>query len=224
MDGEQLDEKLAEYRDMLISANAVMNLTAITAPGDIDALHFRDSLALLPILDELAACGGQSSIIDIGSGAGFPGLPLALARPALAATLLDARERRVEFLQSVVSALGISNVTCIHARAEEYAAAKRESFDFAAARAVADLRELCELSLPLVRLGGYFLAMKGSAAQEELDAAQNAIETLGGKAHALYRYTIPGTEVTHSVAIIEKIRETPAEYPRRYKKIQTKPL
>ncbi|MDR3210121.1 MAG: 16S rRNA (guanine(527)-N(7))-methyltransferase RsmG [Oscillospiraceae bacterium] len=216
------------YYETLEAWNGVMNLTAIRGEREVAELHFLDSLALLtlPVLRD-APLG--AALIDVGSGAGFPGLPLAIARRDLAVTLLDARAKRVQFLEAVAARLNLTDrVTCVHGRAEEVARLPdtRGAFDFAAARAVSDLRELAELTLPFVRVGGYFLAMKGDgfADSEELKLAENTIHILGGEAADIVRYLIPGTDCTRCAVVIAKVADTPPEYPRKYKKLQTKPL
>ncbi len=212
---------LAEYGRRLIEKNQVMNLTAITEPEDVAALHMLDCAALLGC----ASFGGRS-LIDVGTGAGFPGLALKILVPSLSVTLLDSLQKRLDWLDETAEALSLRGVTTLHARAEEagHDPALREGFDLAAARAVADLRTLCELCLPFVKVGGRFLAMKGPEAGSELNAAQNAIAELGGKAVRLYRYAIPGRDVERQVVVIEKTAPTPERYPRRWKKMQNCPL
>ncbi len=165
---------LLRYGEMLIETNQVMNLTAITAPSEVARLHFLDSAALLGLLDFT-----NKSVADIGTGAGFPGLPLKIVEPSIHLTLLDSLQKRVNFLQGVCDDLGLSDVQCVHGRAEEFAAGHREQFDIVTSRAVAALPMLAELCLPLVRVGGVFAPMKSSAADEELSAAAHAIALLG---------------------------------------------
>lgn len=202
---------LESFSRALLEKNQVMNLTAITDPRDVAALHLLDSLALV----KLAGLESQR-VVDVGTGAGFPGVPVAIARPAVQMTLLDSLGKRVEFLRESCGALGLTNAACVQARAEEFARERRESFDAALSRAVAALPILCELCLPLVKVGGRFLAMKSSHSQEEIDSARRAIEILGGRTAWVRDYTIPGTEVAHRVVCVEKIRETPERYPRRF--------
>ncbi|MDR3311078.1 MAG: 16S rRNA (guanine(527)-N(7))-methyltransferase RsmG, partial [Oscillospiraceae bacterium] len=183
--------------------------------------HFLDSLAPLAY-SPLGTAPPGATLIDVGSGAGFPGLPLKIARPDLAVTLLDASEKRVAFLAETARALGLE-AGCVHARAEEYALRNLDVFDFAVSRAVADLRELTELCLPFVRTGGAFLAMKSQSSDDEITAAANAIATLGGALEAVSDYALPdGTP--RRIAVIRKQSATPEGYPRKYKKISTKPL
>ena len=210
---------LIRYADLLVEKNKVMNLTAITEPADIAALHFLDSAALLTLADWKG-----KTVADIGTGAGFPGLPLRIVDPSIRLTLLDAQNKRVEFLKEVCGELGLANVECVHARAEEFAADHREGFDLVTSRAVAALPLLCELCLPLVKVGGYFAAMKSVDADAELASAAHAIEVLGGAVDHVTDYAIPGTEVHHRVIFIKKCRETGKKYPRAFAKIKKNPL
>ena len=210
---------LIRYADLLVEKNKVMNLTAITEPADIAALHFLDSAALLTLADWKG-----KTVADIGPGAGFPGLPLRIVDPSIRLTLLDAQNKRVEFLKEVCGELGLADVECVHARAEEFAADHREGFDLVTSRAVAALPLLCELCLPLVKVGGYFAAMKSVDADAELASAAHAIEVLGGAVDHVTDYAIPGTEVHHRVIFIKKCRETGKKYPRAFAKIKKNPL
>lgn len=214
--------QLCRYAELLVEQNKVMNLTAITQPEDIARLHFLDSAALLPLLGDTAG----KRLIDVGTGAGFPGLVLKILRPELEVTLLDSLGKRVDWLDRVAQELGLTGVTCIHARAEEQALVKgwRDSFDFATARAVADLRLLSELCLPYVKVGGAFLSMKSVDSDEELDRAAHAMKLLGGRLEELRDCPIPGCDVVHRVAVIRKVAPTLKGYPRRWAKIQKDPL
>ena len=210
---------LVRYGDLLIETNKVMNLTAITDPEDVATLHFLDSAALLT----LESFSGKS-VVDVGTGAGFPGLPLRVLEPSIRLTLLDSLNKRIQFLETVCRELDLPDVACVHARAEEFAAEHRESFDLAVSRAVAALPVLCELCLPLVKPGGKFLAMKSVESDAELAAAQHAIAVLGGAVEAVRDYAIPGTDVRHRLIVVEKVKKTPEKYPRMFAKIKKNPL
>ena len=213
--------KLALYGKLLLEKNQVMNLTAITDPSQVAILHFLDSAAVLGCADFKG-----KQVIDVGTGAGFPGLPLRILEPSIRLTLLDSLGKRVDWLREVADTLGAEDVECLHARAEEHALRPgyRDSFDFAVSRAVADLRILCELCLPYVKVGGQFLALKSTGSDEELAAAAAAIALLGGQVLPPYDYVIPGTDITHRVVVIEKTAPTPKGYPRRWARIQKAPL
>ncbi|MGM9541385.1 MAG: 16S rRNA (guanine(527)-N(7))-methyltransferase RsmG [Candidatus Limivicinus sp.] len=207
------------YYEYLEAMNQVMNLTAISGEEDVARLHFLDCAALLGLADF-----SGKKVIDVGTGAGFPGLALKIACPAMELTLLDSLDKRINFLKNTCEKLGFDDVTCIHSRAEEIPAGFRQGFDFALSRAVARLNLLCELCLPYVKKGGAFIAMKGSDLEEELAEAQRCIRTLGGQVEQKIDYTIPGTDVTHSALIIRKVADTPAKYPRRWAQIKKSPL
>ena len=211
--------RLLEFSDRLLEKNRVMNLTAITDPVDVVTLHLLDCAVLLRMEDFRG-----KRVVDVGTGAGFPGMPLRLLEPDFDLTLLDSLGKRVAFMQEVCNAMALQRVTCVHARAEEFAAQERERFDLAVSRAVAPLNVLCELSLPLVRVGGSFLAMKSVDCGEELQSAKSAISQLGGQLEGCEDYTIPGTDVTHRVVRIRKVRPTPKTFPRAFAKIKKNPL
>ena len=210
---------LLRYGELLLEKNKVMNLTAITEPEDVAALHFLDSAVLLTLADFKG-----KSVVDVGTGAGFPGMPIKILEPTVQMTLLDSLGKRINFLQEVCDDLGLTEVACVHARAEEFAAAHRQGFDFAVSRAVANLAVLCELCLPLVKVGGYFLSMKSVDSGEELEQARKAIRTLGGTVERTMDYRIPGTDVKHRVILIKKTAKTPEKYPRPFAKIKKNPL
>ena len=207
------------YFDRLAEQNKLMNLTAIDGEEDSARLHFLDSAALLTLADFRG-----KSVIDVGSGAGFPGLALKVAEPDIRLTLLDSLEKRVRFLRALSDELGFDDVVCLHARAEEAPPKLRESFDIACSRAVARLNLLCELCLPFVRVGGLFLAMKGPGAEEEAREAKTAIRLLGGELERIAVYPIPGTDTRHSAVVIRKVRQTETKYPRRGAQIKKQPL
>ena len=208
------------YYTLLDERSKVMNLTAIHGETDVAQLHFLDSAALLTV-EPLAG----KSVIDVGTGAGFPGLPLKIAQPDISLTLLDSLDKRVRFLGDVCAAAGLTDVTCLHARAEE-ALELRGQFDAAVSRAVARLYLLCELCLPFVRRGGTFLAMKAARAPEELEKARTAITSLGGKVTAVHNIVLQGNGEEESRVIVEiqKVSCTPANLPRPFAKILKKPL
>ena len=212
-------DRLVRYAQLLLEQNKVMNLTAITEPDQVVDLHFLDCAGVA-----LCADLAGKSLIDVGTGAGFPGLPLRILEPTIRLTLLDSLGKRVQFLESVCRELGLTDVSCIHSRAEEFAGAHRESYDLAVSRAVAALPVLCELCLPLVRPGGKFLAMKSVESDQELASAGHAIATLGGAVAAVRDYVIPGTQVRHRLIIVEKAKKTPEKYPRMFAKIKKNPL
>ena len=210
---------LTEFSRRLLEKNQVMNLTAITEPADVARLHLLDCACLLTAADFRG-----KQVVDVGTGAGFPGMPLRLLEPDFDLTLLDSLGKRIDFLQETVDAMGLQRVRCVHARAEEFAAEHRETFDLAVSRAVAALPVLCELCLPLVKPGGKFLAMKSVESDAELAAAQHAIAILGGAVEAVRDYAIPGTDVRHRLIVVEKVKKTPEKYPRMFAKIKKNPL
>ena len=212
-------ETLEAFARLVLERNKVMNLTAITDEGDFARLHLLDSAALLKVADFAG-----KRVVDVGTGAGFPGMPIRILCDSVRMTLLDSTGKRVDFLREVCDTLGLSSVECVHGRAEEFAAERRESFDFATSRAVAALPVLCELCLPLVKVGGQFLAMKSARSDEELEGAMDAIEKLGGRLSDVMDYTIPGSEVTHRVIVIDKADKTPKQYPRAFGQIKKRPL
>lgn len=217
--GTDLIPRLAGFAEMVLERNQVMNLTAITEPKDVAALHLLDSLEALKL-----AGLERESVVDVGCGAGFPGVPLAIAGTGLKVTLLDSLGKRIGFLREACGQLGLDHVECVHARAEEFAGERRESFDAAISRAVASLPVLCELCLPLVKVGGVMLAMKSTGVAEELKSAQRAIRLLGGEPAEVQTYTIPTTDVSHTLVTIRKASPTPAKYPRRFAQIKKQPL
>ena len=221
---EQLKEGLAQL-GLTPPEGAVAQMVRyaglLLEPAQVAALHFLDSAALLGCADLRG-----KSLVDVGTGAGFPGMVLKLMVPELRLTLVDSLGKRLDWLGEVCGALGLEGVERRHARAEELALQSgwRDSFDFATARAVAELRVLCEICLPYVKVGGRFLAMKAADCDEELSAAAHGAELLGGRLLPSYRYHIPGTEVDRRVIVVEKVAPTPKGYPRRWAKIQKSPL
>jgi len=215
-------EMLSRYRtyyEYLEEINAVMNLTAISGEQDVARLHFLDCAALLKQADFKG-----KKVIDVGTGAGFPGLPLKIACPDIDLTLLDSLDKRVKFLRDCCEKLNLLDVNCIHCRAEEAPKEYRGGFDIALSRAVARLNLLSELCLPMVEKGGLFIAMKGTDCAEEVKDAEKGIALLGGKVLKKVDYLIPGTDISHSAVIIKKVADTPAKYPRRWAQIKKQPL
>lgn len=210
---------LTEYGELLLEKNRVMNLTAITQPFDVATLHMLDCAHFTAALPS-----GPAALVDVGTGAGFPGLVTAILRPDLAITLLDPLAKRLDFIREVIASLGLTNVSLCHIRGEDAGREKnlREAFDFATARAVADLTILGELCLPLVKVGGAFLPMKSVDSAAELEAAQPLLGQLGAVLVDYVDYTIPQTAVTHRVWRLEKRRPTPDTFPRKWAKIKKK--
>lgn len=210
--------KLAEYGRRLLEKNKVMNLTAIRDEDGVAALHMLDCAALLNV----PGVDFAGTLIDVGTGAGFPGLVLKILVPDLHVTLLDAQRKRLDWLEELCAALGLTGINVCHARAEEAALLPqfRDRFDLATARAVAAMRVLAELCLPCVRVGGLFLAMKGVDSAGELDAAAGIVHTLGGKVETVWDYPIPGTDVRHRAVAVRKLSPTPRGYPRKWAKLQ----
>ena len=213
---EEVRNTLCAFGAAVIAQNEVMNLTAITEPAAVAKLHLLDSLTVLTAGDLRG-----KSLIDVGCGAGFPGVPLAIACPEANITLLDSLGKRVRWLESVLPTLGVS-ANCIAARAEEAVGEYRERFDFATSRAVARLNILLELTAPYVKVGGAVIAMKGAAAQEELDECGGAIRKLGLKLESVKHFSIDGAD--HALIVLRKLSPTPKAYPRRYAKIKQAPL
>lgn len=214
--GEDRIDRLCRFGELLLRQNQVMNLTAITEPTAVARLHFLDSLSLLR---EEPLAG--KTLIDVGCGAGFPGVPLAIAEPSLRVTLLDSLQKRINWLKTILPELGV-NAQCVAARAEEYVAEHREAYDVATSRAVARLNILAELCLPYVKVGGKFLALKGTMAEAEADEAKKAVETLGGRLSEIREY--PVGDAVHRIVVVEKVRPTPKAYPRKFAKIKQQPL
>ena len=213
---EDAQEKMCAFGEAVVEQNKVMNLTAITEPTQVAKLHLLDSLSLLT-LEDLAG----KRMIDVGCGAGFPGVPVKIACPEVKLTLLDSLGKRMQWLETVLPTLGVE-AECVTARAEEAVEKRRESYDYATSRAVARLNILLELTAPYVKVGGKVLAMKGTAAREELMDAQNAIAKLGLRLERVAQFPLDGT--AHTVIVLKKVAPTPKQYPRRYAKIKQSPL
>ncbi len=212
-------ERFRRYYELLTEWNRVMNLTAISGEEDTARLHFLDCAALT----ELTELPGKR-VIDVGTGAGFPGLVLKILCPEMELTLLDSLDKRVKFLRTVCAELGFEDVRCLHARAEEAPAELRQSFDLACSRAVARLNLLSELCLPFVKPGGLFIAMKGPELTEELREAEKGIRLLGGEVERVAEYAVPGAELRHNAVLIRKIADTPGKYPRKWAQMKKQPL
>ena len=216
------DAQIAQLEDFtarMLETNKVMNLTRITDPKEIAEKHLLDCASLLQ-----AADFSKKSVVDVGCGAGFPGMPLHILCPSCELTLLDSLGKRIRFLQGCIDAMNLSDIEAVHARAEEFAAKHREQYDFAVSRAVAQLNVLAELSIPLVKQGGAFIAMKSKDTDEELEQAKKAIRLLGGEIEKIIDYTIPHTEITHRLVVVRKKNHTPKQYPRPFRKISASPL
>lgn len=209
-------EKLCAFGQAVIEQNKVMNLTAITQPDQVALLHLADCVSLLKVADLKG-----KKLIDVGCGAGFPGVPLKIACPEMDLSLLDSLGKRMHWLEQILPTLGV-DAQYIIGRAEEQLEGRREQYDFATSRAVARLNILLELTAPYVKVGGRVLAMKGAAAQEELQEAKGAIKKLGLKLEAVHTFPLDGT--AHNVIVLQKIAPTPNQYPRRYAKIKQSPL
>ncbi len=205
-------EKLLKYYQMLIEYNSKCNLTAITEFEEVILKHFVDSLSIVYIYD----MNTEDSVIDIGTGAGFPGIPLKIAFPRLKMTLVDSLDKRVSFLKSVIEELSLYDCEAIHARAEEFGhGKKRASYDLCVTRAVSNLSVISEYCLPLVRTGGYFIPYKGSSVQKEISNHEIAVEELGGTIDDVVIYNLPDSDITRSLILIYKDSDTPKKYPRR---------
>ena len=213
---EEIQDTLCAFGEAVIEQNKVMNLTAITEPKQVAKLHLLDSLSLLSSEDLKG-----KKVIDVGCGAGFPGVPVKIACPEMKLTLLDSLGKRMQWLENILPTLGVE-AECVTARAEEAVSDRRECYDYATSRAVARLNILLELTAPYVKVGGKVLAMKGTAAQEELLEAKNAISRLGLKVEKVEEFPMDGT--AHTVIVLRKVSHTPPQYPRRYAKIKQNPL
>ena len=218
---ENIQEKFSTYTRLLLEWNEKVNLTAVTEEREIIVKHYLDSLSL----GSLAEFDGKR-MIDVGTGAGFPGIPLKICYENLDVTLLDSLEKRVRFLDVVIDALSLKNIRAVHGRAEEYGIKPeyREKYDYAVARAVAGLPVLCEYCLPFVKTGGLFIAMKGPSVEEELQEAGKAISVLGGELVGVSKFVLPFSDYERSVVLIKKCRHTPAGYPRKSGKPTKSPL
>ena len=214
---EQINQ-LTKFYKMVVETNEKFNLTAITEENDFAIKHILDSILPISLLPQ------NASVIDVGAGAGFPSIPLKILRPDLNITMLDSLNKRVNFLNDVIVALNLKNITAVHARAEDYAIKNREKFDIAIARAVASLVTLSEYCLPFVKVGGKFIALKGSSLNEELLQANYAIQLLGGKTKDIQKIYVKQIDATRENLTIEKVKPTDKKYPRGKNLPRLKPL
>lgn len=206
-------ELLNRYYEMLIDTNKVMNLTTITEYSEVVIKHFADSAAIGCITD----MNGNIDVIDVGTGAGFPGIVLKIVYPQLSVVLLDSLNKRVNFLKNVITELGLTGISAIHGRAEDIARNKdyREKFDLCVSRAVANMSSLSEYCLPFVKVGGRFIPYKADGCDEEVKTASKAVNILGGKIRKIESYVIPDTDICRKFVVIDKLRNTSAKYPRK---------
>ena len=206
-------DQYVTYYEMVVEKNKVMNLTGITEFDEFIDKHYIDSLSIVNAMDMHQV----QSAIDVGTGAGFPGVPLKIAFPELEACLLDSLNKRVKFLEETFALLGLENISAIHGRAEEYAKNKayREKYDLCVSRAVSGLATLSEYCLPYVKVGGLFVSYKSGSVKEEAEAAEKAVKILGGKIRDIQYFDLPGSEISRSLVIIEKVKNTPGKYPRK---------
>ena len=204
-------EQFFEYMNLLIEWNEKMNLTAITEPEDIILKHFIDSITILKEIKE------DVKLVDVGTGAGFPGIPISIMKTSIKVTLVDSLNKRLMFLQEVADKLNLKNINMLHMRAEELGQNKkyRESFDIATSRAVANLSTLSEYLIPLVKVNGKVISMKASSAQEEIKQANNAINVLGGAIKKIEEFNLPQSDIGRTIIVINKIKHTPKKYPRK---------
>lgn len=216
-----------KYYELLIEKNKVMNLTAITDKEDVIVKHFIDSIALIPYLtDKGININNKLKIIDIGTGAGFPGLPLKIMMPDVKFTLLDSLNKRVSFLNEVIDELKLKDIEALHGRAEDYASDSkyREKYDICVSRAVANLSTLSEYCIPFVKEDGYFISYKAGESEEEINKSKNAIKILGGKINKVEEFVLPGTDVSRVFVFIRKLELTDKKYPRKAGVPAKKPL
>ncbi len=217
IDNEKI-ENFKIFSSLLIEWNEKMNLTAVTDPAEISIKHFLDSIAPLSVIDLKM----NSKIIDVGTGAGFPGIPLKIVREDLDFTFMDSLNKRINFLKEVSSKINLEKVEFFHSRAEDAGKNKnyREKYDYAVSRAVANLKVLCEYCIPFVKVGGYFIAFKQFEVEDEIEDARAMIGTLGGKIEEVKEIKIPQSDIKRKIVIIEKIKETPNQFPRQPNKIK----
>lgn len=210
---EDMKQKFDRYYEMLVEWNKVMNLTGIVEYDEVNEKHFLDSLAIVKAIDMEKV----HAVIDIGTGAGFPGIPLKIAFPHLKVTLLDSLNKRIKFLNAVIDELGLEEIDTIHGRAEDFAKKSeyREQYDLCVSRAVANLSTLSEYCLPYVKKGGYFVSYKSGEIDDEFKTARKAVRILGGEAEDIVKFELPGSDIGRSFVKIRKEKQTPGKYPRK---------
>lgn len=202
-------EKFYNYMNLLLEWNEKINLTAITEPNEVILKHFIDSATIIKYIEN------NMSIVDVGTGAGFPGIPLNIIKNNAKYTLVDSLNKRINFLNEVIEKLGLQNINTVHSRIEDFAKNNKEKFDIATSRAVASLNVLLEYLLPLVKVGGICICMKGSNAKEEIENASKALEILGGKIEKIEKIILPNSDIVRNIIIVRKIKSTPNKYPRK---------
>lgn len=214
--------KLEQYYNLLMDWNQRINLTAITNEHEVITKHFLDSIAAL----DAGVFYINSRVLDLGSGGGLPGIPIKICEPTLSVTLMDSLAKRVRFLNTCIEELGLTDTCAVHGRAEDMAQLPefREQFDVCVSRAVANMATLSELCLPFVKVGGFFVAMKGPGASDEMMTADSAIKQLGGEVQRIVRYEIPSTELKHNLVVIQKVKKTSTQFPRKAPKPSRDPL
>ena len=211
---EQIEQFL-QYYEMLVEKNKVMNLTGITEYEEVIQKHFLDSLSLIRVIPDIAS--QKLTVIDLGTGAGFPGIPLKIAFPELESTLMDSLNKRILFLQEVIDALGLKKVSAVHGRAEEMAsnATHRQQYDLCVSRAVSNLAVLTEYCLPFVKKGGLFVSYKSADSDAEIQEGKKAISILGGKLTSVDKFQLPDSDLRRALVCIKKVKDTPKKYPRK---------
>lgn len=218
---EQIEQFII-YMDLLKEWNQKINLTTITDDMGIIGKHFIDSISIV----KSGVLKNGMRLIDVGTGAGFPGIPIKIIMPGVRVVLLDSLNKRINYLNEVVNKLNLKDIEAVHGRAEEFSKKPefREKFDIATARAVANLSVLSEYCIPYVKVGGYFISMKGPSIDEEIQSGKNAISTLGGKFVEIIKTEIPGEDLDHRIVVVEKVKKTDEKYPRKYAQIEKKPI
>ena len=215
----KMKDQFSRYYEMLVEWNKVMNLTGITEYEEVYEKHFLDSICIVKAFSEenIFSSVSEKKVIDIGTGAGFPGIPLKIVFPDIEITLLDSLNKRINFLNAVISDLGLTGIYTIHGRAEDYAKNQkfRAKYDLCVSRAVANLAVLSEYCIPFLKVGGYFISYKSGEVDEELNNSKRALSLLGGKTDNVIKFNIPETDIRRSFVIINKIKDTPGKYPRK---------